>query len=62
MWSPRTAAEVFTAISDGSLPHEAASFEVKAQLSVKGKNSEIAVDVAAMATYGGVIIYGIEED
>ena len=50
------------AIEAGSLPHEAAAFEVKAQLPASKASRDIAVDVAAMATEGGVIIYVVLED
>ena len=62
MWIPANAAELERGLLDGSLPHESASFEVKAQLPVSASNSDIAVDVAAMSTDGGVIIYGVIED
>jgi predicted HTH transcriptional regulator len=44
------------------MPHEAAAFDVKAQLPMSTASKDIAVDVAAMATEGGVIIYGVRED
>jgi hypothetical protein len=62
MWHPRSADELVKAIEAGALPHEAAGFDVKAQLPVPKASGDIAVDVAAMATDGGVIIYGISED
>jgi len=62
MWIPETTEELEAAIVDGTLPHESASFEVKAQLPESRKNSDIAIDVAAMSTDGGVIIYGVAED
>ena len=62
MWSPATAEELANAIDGGSLPHEAAAFEVKAQLPASKASQDIAVDVAAMATAGGVIVYGVSED
>ncbi|MGO9961834.1 MAG: helix-turn-helix domain-containing protein [Acidimicrobiales bacterium] len=62
MWRPHSTEQVLEAITDGHLPHESASFEVKASLPVRQNNSDIAVDVAAMSTDGGLIIYGILED
>lgn len=62
MWFPTTTEELSEAIDAGSLPRESAAFEVKAQLPEKSKSSDIAVDVAAMATDGGVIVYGITEN
>ena len=62
MWIPKTAQELVEAISNGALPHEATAFEVKKQPPVAAKNLDMAVDVAAMSTDGGVIIYGVDED
>lgn len=62
VWSPSSAAELLSAIQGRWLPHESAAFEVKKELPAPNKNSDIAVDVAAMATDGGVIIYGVAED
>ena len=62
MFPPRTAAELTEAIDNGTLPHEAAGLDVKAQLPERNKRADIAVDVAAMATDGGVLIYGVLED
>jgi hypothetical protein len=62
MWSPKTSAELIQAIDEDTLPHEAAAFEVKTKLPERSKNSDIAVDVAAMATDGGIIIYGVLEN
>lgn len=62
MWSPATAADLMAAIDAGALPHEAAAFEVKSQLPASKANRDIAVDVSAMSTEGGVIIYGVLED
>lgn len=50
------------AIDDGVLPHESAAFEVKTQLPASRSSGDVAVDVAAMATDGGVIVYGVRED
>jgi hypothetical protein len=62
VWSPSSANELIAAIDDRKLPHESAAFEVKKQLPDRNKNSDIAADVAAMATDGGVIVYGVLED
>lgn len=62
MWKPATSDQLLRAIEAGSLPHEAAAFEVKAQLPASKTSRDIAVDVAAMATAGGVIIYGVLEN
>ena len=35
---------------------------VKAQLPVSAKNEDIAINVAAMANDGGVLLYGVAED
>jgi hypothetical protein len=62
MWIPASAIELLRAIEDAVLPHEAANFDVKAQLPEPRANKDIAIDVAAMATDGGVIIYGVREN
>jgi hypothetical protein len=62
MWYPKTATELEEAVANGALPREPTAFEVKAQLPAQKANSEIAVDVAAMATDGGYIVYGVAED
>lgn len=62
MWVARTANELIAVLTDGTLPHESAAFEVKAQLPEPARNSDIPIDVAAMATDGGVIIYGVSEN
>lgn len=61
MWIPKDVDEIEQAIASGTL-EETASFEAKAQLPDKKKNADMATDVAAMATDGGVIVYGIGED
>lgn len=58
MWLPKTEVEIVQAVQSGAL-EESAIFDAKEQLS---KNSEIAKDIAAMATDGGVIIYGLGQD
>jgi hypothetical protein len=64
MWVPRTKDEIDVFLKGGGLtPQEAASLDVKRELpTTQAKNQDIAVDVAAMSTEGGTIIYGIEED
>ena len=62
MWRPLSAAQLITAIDGGTLPQESASYEYKERLPDRNKNSDIAIDVAAMATDGGIIIYGVRED
>jgi Putative DNA-binding domain len=62
MWLPTSAEALISAIDDNVLPHESATIEVKAALPEKKANRDIAVDVAAMATDGGVIVYGVRED
>jgi hypothetical protein len=62
MWMPTTAEEVETAVRAGEV-EEGPSFDAKRGLpATPKKNDELAKDVAAMATDGGVILYGVEED
>jgi hypothetical protein len=62
MWIPRDAAEVEEAARRGGL-EETASFDAKADLpSTPRKNVTLAVDVAAMSTDGGTLLYGVAED
>lgn len=61
MWIPDTEDEILAAIAAGKL-HETAIFEAKRQLPDKSRNIDVAIDVAAMSTDGGVIIYGLDED
>jgi hypothetical protein len=61
MWVPSTAREVEDAVNAGDL-EETPSFDAKLALPPSKKNIEIAKDVAAMATDGGVLIYGVGED
>lgn len=62
MWIPRSADMLVQAIADGTLAHESAAYEYKRELPSPRDNKSIAVDVAAMATAGGIIIYGVAED
>ena len=61
MWVPSTAQEIEDAVNAGDL-EETPSFDAKLALPPSKKNIEIAKDVAAMATDGGVLIYGVGED
>lgn len=61
MWIPRDADEIETAVARGDL-EETASFDGKAGLPDPKRNSSLAVDVAAMSTEGGTLLYGIGED
>lgn len=59
MWLPRTTQDLLSALDSIS---ETASLEFKEALPVRSKNADIAIDVTAMTTDGGVIIYGVAED
>jgi hypothetical protein len=61
MWVPSTAQEVEDAVNTGNV-EESPSIDAKVELPTSKKNIEIAKDVAAMATDGGVLIYGVGED
>ncbi len=61
MWIPRTAGEIEARALAGDLT-ETATFEGKRELPSSGKSRDLAIDVAALANEGGVIIYGIGED
>jgi hypothetical protein len=63
MWVPRDLDEVEHAIASGAL-EETAAFDGKRELppSTSSGNKSIAVDVAAMSTAGGSILYGVGED
>lgn len=61
MWIPKTAEEVEVAARAGELA-ETPSFDAKAALPAPKKNASLAIDVAAMSTDGGVLVYGIAED
>jgi hypothetical protein len=62
MWVPKTTAELEAALLSNDLPAESSYYEYKRELPPSGKNTDIAIDVAAMTTDGGVIIYGVGED
>lgn len=59
MWVPRTAEDLRNGLGD---VQETAVVDFKKDLPPPGKNASIAVDVAAMSTDGGTIIYGVAED
>jgi hypothetical protein len=59
MWVPRSADDIIAVLPSFT---ESASVEAKRELPPPRKNPELAIDIAAMSTDGGVIIYGIEED
>lgn len=61
MWVPASATEIEAAARAGELI-ETSSFDVKAALPARGRNSDLATDVAAMSTDGGVLLYGVAED
>lgn len=61
MWVPKTAKEVETAAKAGELS-ETPGFDAKADLPAAKKNVSLAIDVAAMTTDGGVLLYGVAED
>ncbi len=61
MWIPGDAAEIERAARAGELV-ETPTFDAKADLPAPTKNASLAVDVAAMSTDGGVLLYGIGED
>jgi hypothetical protein len=61
MWVPGDAAEIEEVVGRGDL-EETVSFDGKASLPVPKKNGDLAIDVAAMSTEGGSLLYGVEED
>jgi hypothetical protein len=61
MWTPRDAQEIEKAAMAGTL-EETSSFDAKADLPTSKKNIDIAIDIAAMSTDGGSILYGVGED
>ncbi len=61
MWLPDTARQVIEAAESGSM-EEGPAFDAKAQLPGSKKNIDLAIDVAAMANDGGVLLYGVGED
>src|SRR6266540_5238727 len=61
MWIPKTEDEIVQAITLGSLV-ESPTFDAKREIPASGKSKDLAKDVAAMATDGGTLLYGIAED
>jgi hypothetical protein len=61
MWVPGDAREVEEAARRGDLK-ETPSFDGKLALPSSKRNIDVAIDVAAMSTEGGVLLYGIGED
>lgn len=61
VWAPRDTIELEQRVRSGTLA-ETPSFDAKLQLPEKKKNESLAVDVAAMSTDGGVLLYGVDED
>lgn len=62
VWIPGSTSELESAIAVGSL-EESARFDAKEQLpAIAKKNIDLAVDIAAMATDGGTLLYGVGED
>ena len=62
MWVPNTTEQIEAAAVAGDLP-ETSSFDAKRELPAHPrKNADLAIDVAAMATDGGVLLYGVAED
>ena len=61
MWIPETEREILAAASAADMA-ETATFDAKAALPTQGKSKDLAVDVAAMASDGGTLLYGIGED
>lgn len=59
MWIPKDEAELISVVTSGGL-EESETFDAKRNIT--DKNIDIATDIAAMSTNGGVIIYGIDED
>jgi hypothetical protein len=59
MWIPRTPAELTAGLVD---VQETSWLEFKREFPSSGDNADIATDIGAMSTDGGVIIYGVAED
>ena len=59
MWIPKTEEEIVVMVTSGTL-RETETFDAKRELPKNSK--ELAKDVAAMATEGGVLLYGVDED
>lgn len=61
MWIPESVHALEAAARAGSL-YETPSFDGKKQLPGPQQNVSLAIDVAAMSTDGGVLLYGVGED
>jgi hypothetical protein len=61
MLVPQDAQELERAIEAGEL-EETPSFDAKECLPARKRNSDLAIDVAAMSTEGGVLLFGVGED
>lgn len=61
MWIPNSAADIERAATSNDLA-ETAGFDAKKSLPIPKKNESLAVDVAAMSTGGGVLLYGVDQD
>jgi len=61
MWIPTDAADIERAAKAREL-EETPSFDAKAELPQPKKNVSLAIDVAAMSTDGGSLLYGVGED
>jgi hypothetical protein len=59
VWRPTSIEQLERAVLDGVL-EEKHDFDAKRQLPTSG--SELAKDIAAMTTDGGILVYGIAED
>jgi hypothetical protein len=60
VWIPSTAAEVVASAAAASLC-ESSTLDAKLELPPQRKNIDIAIDIAAMANEGGVLLYGLGE-
>src|SRR4051794_21745468 len=62
MWVPSDVNDIEDAVKNGRV-EETEAFDAKAELPAsRKKNVTLAVDVAAMSTDGGALLYGIGED
>jgi hypothetical protein len=61
VWIPKSEGKILAAIEARDLT-ETVTFDAKAALPAQGRSKDLAVDVAAMATDGGTLLYGIGED
>jgi hypothetical protein len=61
VWVPANAEQLEIAAASGDLV-ETATFDGKLSLPTPKRNASLAIDVAAMSTDGGVLVYGLGED